>query len=145
MTPAKHAFDILHIAHGLGPDNLVDVLAATDVGINLHNEAYPNFENRATLHLAAGHLLISEALQPMYGLDRGLDYLEIGSAHDLVRLLHELRRAPDIFRRVRIRVARRRRCFAHRRYTTTFSTICGEISVVGTVLLDLGTPFRLRL
>lgn len=103
LSPAKHAFDILHIAHGVGSDTLPDVLAATDVGINVHNEDYPNFEHRATLHLASAHLLISEELEPTYGLDRGLDYLEIDSAADLVRLLRELRRAPDIFRRVRIR------------------------------------------
>ena len=30
-----------------------------DVGINLHNEPYPSFENRVCLHLAAGHLVVS--------------------------------------------------------------------------------------
>lgn len=142
LTPAKHAFDILHIAHGLGPDNLVDVLAATDVGINLHNEAYPNFENRATLHLAAGHLLISEALQPMYGLDCGLDYLEIGSAHDLVRLLHELRRAPDIFRRVRIRGRAKAEMFrASKIYNDLLDDLRRDLRVFGTNRSTVGRRF----
>ncbi len=48
-----------------------------DVGINLHNEPYPSFENRVCLHLAAGHLVLTEPLSPAHGLEPGIDFLEI--------------------------------------------------------------------
>ena len=50
-----------------------------DVGINVHNEPYPSFENRVCLHLAAGHLVLSEPLSPTHGLEPGIDYLEVGT------------------------------------------------------------------
>ncbi len=40
------------------------------VGINLHNEPYLPFENRVSLHLAAGHLVLSEPLDPLHGPGR---------------------------------------------------------------------------
>jgi hypothetical protein len=103
LTPAKHHFDLLHIAHGVGPDELERLLGETDVGINVHNEDYPNFENRVLLHLAAGNLLLSERLQPSFGLEAGLDYVEVEGPDHLVWLLEKLATAPDLFRRVRLR------------------------------------------
>ena len=46
------------------------------VAINVHNEPYPSFENRVCLHLAAGHLVLTEPLSPTHGLEPGIDYLE---------------------------------------------------------------------
>jgi hypothetical protein len=133
LTPAKHAFDILHIAHGVGPDDLVQLLAATDVGINVHNENYPNFENRAILHLASGHILISERLQPMYGLEPGLDYVELADAGHLVSVLHEIRRAPEIFRRVRLRGRMKAELFrASKVYQELVDDLHRDLAVFGT-------------
>src|SRR5260221_347632 len=73
----KHEFDILHLAFGVDADGLEDVLDEHDVTINLHNEPYESFENRVCIHLAAGHLVISEVLNPRHGLEPGIDYLEV--------------------------------------------------------------------
>ncbi|HEV7772191.1 MAG TPA: hypothetical protein VGO48_02745 [Conexibacter sp.] len=103
LTPAKHAFDLLHVAFGVDAERLDALMREHDVGINLHNEPYPSFENRVSLHLAAGHLVVSEPLDPTHGLEAGIDYLEIGSPamlHDAIALLQ---RFPNIHQRVRVR------------------------------------------
>ena len=68
----KGEFDVLHIAFGVGAAELDEVMRTHDVAINLHNEPYPSFENRVCLHLAAGHLVISETLSPTHGLEPGI-------------------------------------------------------------------------
>lgn len=103
LVNAKHAYDVLHYAHGLHGDELREVFARTDVALNLHGEEHPSFENRVLLHLAAGHLVISEPLDPTHGLEPGIDFLEIRRPDELMTLLHQLQRRPDTFERVRQR------------------------------------------
>ena len=103
LVNAKHEYDVLHYAHGLHGDRLAEVFARTDVGLNLHGEPYPSFENRVLLHLAAGHLVISEPLSPTHGLEPGIDYVEIRRPDELMTVLYQLHRRPDAFERIRLR------------------------------------------
>jgi hypothetical protein len=103
LVNAKHEYDVLHYAHGLHGDELREVFARTDVALNLHGEPYPSFENRVLLHLAAGHLVISEPLDPTHGLEAGIDFLEIRRPDELMTLLYQLKRRPETFERVRHR------------------------------------------
>ena len=103
LLPIKHEFDILHLAFGVDADRLEDVLDEHDVTINLHNEPYESFENRVCIHLAAGHLVISERLNPRHGLEPGIDYVEIGSPDELLDLMLALHRWPGSYDRVRVR------------------------------------------
>jgi hypothetical protein len=103
LINAKHEYDVLHYAHGLHGQELREVFARTDVALNLHGEPYPSFENRVLLHLAAGHLVISEPLDPTHGLEAGIDFLEIRRPDELMTLLYQLKRRPDTFERVRHR------------------------------------------
>jgi hypothetical protein len=103
LVPAKHEFDVLHVAHGVGADALEQLLRSTNVGINLHSEPYLSFENRVALHLAAGHLVVSEPLDPTHGLEPGLDFLEITAPGHLWRILDLLHGDPNAFHRVRVR------------------------------------------
>ena len=103
LLPIKHEFDILHLAFGVDADRLEDVLDEHDVTINLHNEPYESFENRVCIHLAAGHLVISEKLNPRHGLEPGIDYIEIGSPDELLDLMLALHRWPGSYDRVRVR------------------------------------------
>ena len=80
LVDSKHRFDVLHAAHGVFGDRLLALFARTDVAINLHGEPYPTFENRVSLHLAAGHLLLSEELSPLHGLEPDVDFLLIALA-----------------------------------------------------------------
>jgi hypothetical protein len=103
----KHELDILHVAFGLHGDELDTLMRDVDVAINLHNEPYPSFENRVCLHLAAGHLVVSETLSPTHGLEPGIDYLEFSRPDELLSMLRTVARHPEAYRRVRVRGQRK--------------------------------------
>lgn len=103
LTPVKHSFDVLHVAFGADADRVVALMREHDVGINLHNEPYPSFENRVSLHLAAGHLVVSEPLDPLHGLEPGIDFVEIAHAGHLHAEIAALQRVPNARHRVRVR------------------------------------------
>ncbi len=111
LVPVKHVFDILHIAHGAQGEDLRELLLKTDVGINLHNEPYPSFENRVCLHLAAGNLVVSEPLSPTHGLEPGIDFLEVSHPDELLQVIDQIHHHPDLYRRVRIRGRRKAESF----------------------------------
>ena len=71
LDPVKHDFDVVHLAHGVTDEHLIAFLREVDVGVNLHNEPYPTFENRVSVYLAAGVLVISEPVSPRHGLQPG--------------------------------------------------------------------------
>jgi hypothetical protein len=101
LDPVKHDFDVVHLAHGVSDARLAGFMAEADVGINLHNEPYPNYENRVSVMLAAGLLVISETLSPRWGLVPGVDYLEVREPWELWEIVTQLSRAPDAFADVR--------------------------------------------
>jgi hypothetical protein len=104
LLRAKHEFDIGHYAHGLMGDDLREALASADVGINLHSDAWPlSFENRVLLHLASGHLVISEPLDPTFGLEPGIDFIEVRDRDEFGLRMHQVHQQPDAYERVRIR------------------------------------------
>jgi hypothetical protein len=103
LLDVKHRFDCLHVAFGIQVDELEGLLDSHQITFNIHNEPYPSFENRVLLHLAAGHLVISERLSPTHGLEPGFDYVEIQHPEDLVTAATEARAFPDAFHRIRVR------------------------------------------
>jgi hypothetical protein len=103
VIQAKHEHDVLHYAHGLWGDALRDVLGKVDVAINVHVDEWPAFESRALVHLAAGHLLLSEPLSPGHGLEPEVDYIPIVRPDELLTVLGQLRWSPDLHDRVRLR------------------------------------------
>ena len=103
LTPAKHAHDVVHYAHGLVGPAFAEVLAGADVGIALHAGPGPGFPPQALVHLAAGHLLLAERLTPACGLEPGIDFLELGSREGLMTLLYQLELRPDAYERIRVR------------------------------------------
>lgn len=102
LVGAKHVHEVVHWAHGLDRSRLLDVLAAADVGIALRASEAPGFAESALLHLAAGHLLLSERLTPTFGLEPGIDHLTFRSPGELLFLLDGLRLRPDAYERVRL-------------------------------------------
>lgn len=97
LAPIKRAHPIVHIGHGLFGERLRRFLRRADVQLNLHNNPYPSFENRVCIALAAGHLVISEALSPRHELQPGTDYLEANTAAELLALVELLAHEPDAF------------------------------------------------
>jgi hypothetical protein len=133
LVEVKHYFDVVHMAHGVFGQRLLDLLRETDVGINLHNEPYPSFENRVCLHLAAGNLVVSEPLSPTHGLEPGIDYVEIRHPAELLRAVSQLHLYPDLYRRVRIRGRRKAEAFrASRVYPRLLHDLLLDLEVFGT-------------
>lgn len=124
LTPVKHAHDVLHVAHGATGERLRAIMGGTTVAINLHNEPYPTFENRVALHLAAGHLVISEPLSPRHGLEPGVELLEAPTPDVLLALVGDALRDPEAFRAMRLAGRRAAERF---RASQVFPPIVGEL------------------
>jgi hypothetical protein len=103
LIDVKHRYDCLHVAFGLQADELERLIDRYEITFNIHNEPYPSFENRVLLHLAAGHLVISEPLSPQHGLEPGMDYLEVDTPEALLEAASRARADLDAFHRVRVR------------------------------------------
>ena len=132
LAPAKLEHDPLHVAFGMSGRELVGLLRRYDVAINLHNENYPSFENRVSTHLAAGHLVLSEALDPLHGLEPGLDYLQVDGPADLRRALTAVTRFPRVHHRVRVRGRRKAEQFrASRVYPRLIADLIADVDVFG--------------
>jgi hypothetical protein len=132
LGPAKHHHDILHLAFGVGAAGLEEVMRDHDVAINVHNEPYPSFENRVCLHLAAGHLVLTEPLSPTHGLEPGIDYVEFHRPDQLADLLSALRRTPAMWQAVRLRGRRKAELFrASRVYPRLAHDLLEDLSAHG--------------
>ena len=103
LATAKHLHDVRHVAHGITPDRLAAHLDHVDVALVAHPTERAGFDHRVAVHLAAGHLVVAEPLGRRHGLEPGLDLLEASDPDELARLVGAIRRAPDLFRRVRVR------------------------------------------
>jgi hypothetical protein len=103
LTPIKHEFDTLHVAHGASGRRLEGLLREATIGINLHNESYPTFESRVGLYLAAGLLCVSEPLSPTHGLEPGIDYVEVHDPVELHEAIYTATHYPQFHRRIRVR------------------------------------------
>jgi len=132
LAPIKLEHDVLHVAFGMSGPELVELMGRHDVAINLHNEGYPSFENRVLMHLAAGHLVVSEELDPLHGLEPGIDFLQVDSARDLRRALAVVARFPRVHHRVRVRGRRKAEQFrASRVYPRLVADLVADIDAFG--------------
>jgi hypothetical protein len=124
LDPVKHEFDVVHLAHGVTDEHLRAFLGEVDIGVNLHNEPYPTFENRVSVYLAAGVLVISEPLSPRHGLQPGIDHLEATGPWHLWELVRAAARTPDAFRSVRVSGRRKAERF---RASRVFPRFCRDL------------------
>jgi hypothetical protein len=129
LTPIKHEFDVLHLAFGVHAERLEQVLVEHNVGVNIHNEPYPSFENRVSLHLAAGHLVISEPLSPTHGLEPDIDFLQVTRPHQLLHVIERAHRFPGIYHRVRVRGRHKAEAFrASRMYPRLVADLLADLA-----------------
>lgn len=129
----KAELDVVHAAFGIGLDDLDALLDEHDIGVNLHNEPYPSFENRVCLHLAAGQLVVSETLSPTHGLEPDIDYLEISEPYQLLGALRTAVQFPQAYQRVRIRGRRKAEAYrASRVYRKLIADFLYDLRVFGT-------------
>jgi hypothetical protein len=102
LGPVKHYYELAHLAHGVTDERLIEFMAEADIGINLHNEDYPTFENRVCVYLAAGLLLISEPLSPEHGLVPGSDFLQVRTPDELFSAVTAYVSDAEAFRPMRM-------------------------------------------
>jgi hypothetical protein len=103
LMPAKHHHDLLQVIHGVSGEPLRELLGECDVGVYVAPEPGGGFGPQVGMHLAAGHLLLSEDLRPAHGLERNIDYLHFDSPDGLVWVLDRLGRFPEMHQRIRVR------------------------------------------
>jgi hypothetical protein len=103
LIEAKHHHDLLQVVHGVSGALLVELLRECDVGVYVAPDGGGAFGAEVGVHLAAGHLLISEPLIPARGLEADIDYLQFGSPDGLSWMLERLARFPEMYQRVRVR------------------------------------------
>jgi hypothetical protein len=139
LTPVKHEFDVLHvvtglrIAAGLDGSSTRELWGSIDIGINLHVGPFPSFENRVCLHLAAGHLVLSEPLDPAHGLEPGIDYVQVRSPAALNHVVGSLHTDPETFRATRIRGRAKAEAFrASRVFPRLFADLGADVRAFGT-------------
>jgi hypothetical protein len=101
LLHVKHRFDCLHVAFGAGLEELDRLVDRHQITFNVHNEPYPSFENRVLLHLAAGHLVITEPLSPTHGLEPGRDYVEVTTPEELTDVAARARADLGAFAAIR--------------------------------------------
>jgi hypothetical protein len=103
LMPVKHHHDLLQVIHGVSGQALREVLGEYDVGVYVATEPGGGFGPQVGMHLAAGHLLLAEALSPAHGLELNIDYLQVESPDALVWVLDRLGRFPEMHQRIRVR------------------------------------------
>lgn len=133
LAPLKHVYDLLHIEHGIFGDEFIELAHnGCDVAINVHNEDYPSFENRVALHLAAGHLVISEPLSPTHGLEAGIDYIEAASPDTMMAAVGRLVQRPEAANFMRWRGRQKAEQFrASRVWARVLHDLIADVAVFG--------------
>lgn len=145
LAEAKANHDILHMAFGVDAAHLEELMRAHDVGINVHNNPYPSFENRVCLHLAAGHLVLSEPLNPLHGLEPGIDFAEFHTSWQLDAQLSALRRFPGMWHGLRVRGRRKAEIFrASRVYPRLVHDLFADLAAFGSQRPVVGPRERER-
>ncbi|HET6509502.1 MAG TPA: hypothetical protein VFG42_22075 [Baekduia sp.] len=87
-----------------GAEDLRAALDAADVALNVHAERWVMaFEPTLLVHLAAGHLVVTELLETLYGLEPGLDLLVVSDHYEMDLRVHQLFKTPEMYDRVRLR------------------------------------------
>lgn len=106
LDPIKQKFNPLVIDNGLDLGELGDLLKNKSVvGLNLHVGSMLTFENRVLMHMAQGHLVVSQILTPDFGILPGCEYLAFESPSELIQTLDLCQANPDWANWIRLRGA----------------------------------------
>jgi hypothetical protein len=124
LGPVKRDFDLVHLAHGVTDEQFMAFEAMADVGLNIHNEPYPNYEYRVSEYLAAGLLVMTEPLTPYHGLRPGTELLVVRTPWELWELVRAVQRTPEAFRSVRLAGRRAAERF---RASVVFPRVVGDL------------------
>ena len=132
LERSKHYLELLHIAHGTKAEELADALRRATISVNLHNEPYPSFENRVSISLAAGRLVVSEPLSPTHGLEPGIDFVEVTNAWEVDQAIWAVKQYPEAYEPMRLRGRLKAELFrASRVYPRLVNAALHDLAVFG--------------
>ncbi len=94
LAPLKMRYNVIHVAHGLRDEEARVLMNRSKLVLNLHNELYPNFENRVTQALFCSRPVVSELLTGDT-LIAGRHYTRADTPDALCRVVGELLDAPE--------------------------------------------------
>jgi hypothetical protein len=94
LASLKSRFNFVHVAHGLRDEEARRLMSRSRVVLNIHNDTYPNFENRVCQALFCGRPVLSERLSEG-PLVAGRDYVLIESAEQLCESIRALIRGNN--------------------------------------------------
>jgi hypothetical protein len=125
---------VVHHPEPLSGAALEAALDGADAALNVHAERWIRaFEPSVLLHLAAGHLVITEVLEPLYGLEPGLDVVMCGDHYELDLRVHQLFKTPEMYDRVRLRGHHKSRQFkASIIWPRVIGDLLADLSAFGT-------------
>jgi hypothetical protein len=86
FTPLKQHFNFLHICHGIWGEDLVNYINSSRICFNIHAENEVSWEPRLQMLLACGAFVISEPITPNEYLRPGIDYIEVSSRNELIKM-----------------------------------------------------------
>jgi hypothetical protein len=124
LDDPEHALDLRVVDPAPVGQALVELFGASAIAVNVRETDEPAFELRVPMHLAAGHLVVTEPLAPLRGLEPGLDVLVARTPRELMAILGALRRMPDLHHRVRLRG---RRKAEHFRASAVYARLVGDL------------------
>lgn len=87
LMALKHKFNLTVIDHGELEENFYHNY---NIGLNLHSDSYPNFENRVLYHMAQSMIVLSQQVVPDYNLQHGKHYFEFDTPKDLEILFSKI-------------------------------------------------------
>ncbi|QEL17477.1 rhamnosyltransferase WsaF family glycosyltransferase [Limnoglobus roseus] len=84
LMPLKMRYKIAHVAHGLRDEDARELMNRSKVVLNIHNNDYPNFENRVAQALACERPVISQTLSGNI-LTPWVDYIPFDTPDELLQ------------------------------------------------------------
>lgn len=97
LQAIKHAHDPLIIDNGVTYPLLRQILSSENIiAINIHVGRMKTFEHRVLVHMAMGHLVITQRLLPSFGILPNCEYLIFHSARDLERQIEKVDSNPEL-------------------------------------------------
>ena len=83
--------------------------------VDIGDSVFPHLTYESTLSIAAGKTLISTALEPLWGLEPGLDFIEVATPEELSRVSETILRNPPFTRLMATRAAQKAKVFDSQR------------------------------
>ena len=93
----KHRFNPIIVDNGFDYRDLSLLLnGKSAIALNIHVGKMKTFEHRALVHMAAGHLMLSQTLAPDFGFLPDCEYINFNSGSELVSKLNEIYSNPEL-------------------------------------------------